>query len=94
VANGVPAGVQNQQKARIRGYRGSRSNLTGHHEALLPTVCERLSWCKWTSISHGDVYRYRPLITLEEAERDAKPGRLYHPVKSAEALRAFARVEV
>ena len=71
-----------------------RSNLTGHHEALLPTVCERLSWCKWTSISHGDVYRYRPLITLEEAERDAKPGRLYHPVKSAEALRAFARVEV
>ena len=41
-----------------------------------------------------DRYRYRPLITLEEAERDAKPGRLYHPVKSAAALRAFARVEV
>ena len=66
-----------------------RSNLTGHHEALLPTVCERLSWCKWTSISHGDVYRYRPLITLEEAERDAKPGRLYHPVKSAEAMKVL-----
>lgn len=70
-----------------------RSNRTGHHEALLPTVCERLSWCEWTSISHGDIYRYRPFIALDEAEQSAKPGRLYHPVKSANVLRALAHVE-
>ena len=56
-------------------------------------MCSRLSWCEWISISHGDIYRYRPFIALDESEQSAKPGRLYHPVKSADVLRALAHVE-
>jgi len=67
---------------------GLRGNATGHHEAFIPTMCARTPGCRWASIKDKGVFRYRPVINEEEARRRRKPGKLFHPLKSASAFRA------
>ena len=64
-----------------------RRNLTGHHEALIPTTCLRTSGCRWANIQEGEIYRYRPFVSASEAKRRKKRYKLYHPVKSVEVFR-------
>ena len=67
-----------------------KRNVTGHHEAFIPTVCSRMPGCKWAPVvSNGGVFRYRPVVDATEATRQRKPGRLFHPVKTAPAFRAL-----
>ena len=44
---------------------------------------------RWTNIKQGEIYRYRPLISLTEALSHQKRFKLYHPVKSAEVFLAL-----
>ena len=67
---------------------GLRGNATGHHEAFIPTMCARTPGCRWASIEDKGAFRYRPVIKEEEARRRRKPGKLFHPLKSASAFRA------
>jgi hypothetical protein len=67
---------------------GLRGNATGHHEAFIPTICARTPGCRWASIKDKGVFRYRPVIKEEEARRQRKSGKLFHPLKSATAFRA------
>jgi hypothetical protein len=72
-------------RAVVAGLRG---NTTGHHEAFIPTMCARTPGCRWASIEDKGAFRYRPVIKEEEARRRRKPGKLFHPLKSAAAFRA------
>lgn len=68
---------------------GLQGNLTGHHEAFIPTTCSRMPGCTWAPVESAGVFRYRPVVGDVEATREKKPGRLFHPVKTAPAFRAL-----
>jgi hypothetical protein len=72
---------------------GLHRNVTGHHEAFIPTTCMRTPGCRWANIREGAIYRYRPFIHISEVETSKHRFRLYHPVKSAEVFHRLMELE-